>query len=147
MCHLPQETEEKLGCFLVWGNLKKVKTDENSNQSKGVQCHDCEGYGHIRTECATYLKKQKKNLDIYWSDEDNSEGEVENEYSKNVTTLTGIYMFDAESGDEKLTYEELAISYKELYTKSENICKLLEKQKKTISQLYIKRNNHLTKIS
>jgi len=107
--------------------MRKVKTDENSNQSKGVQCHECEGYGHIKTECATYLKKQKKSLVVSWSDEDNLEEEVENEYAKNVTALTGVNMSDVESGDEELTYEELVISYKELYTKSEDICKLFLK--------------------
>ncbi|MCI28292.1 gag-pol polyprotein, partial [Trifolium medium] len=25
-------------------------TDEKRSQGKGVQCHECEGYGHIRTE-------------------------------------------------------------------------------------------------
>lgn len=115
-------------------------------KSKGVQCYECEGYGYIRTECTTFLKKQKKSLVVSWSNEDNSEGEVENEYAKNVTALTGIYMSDAESCDKELTYEELDISYKELYTKSEDICKLLEKQKKTISQLYTEMDNHLTKI-
>ncbi|MCI51611.1 gag-pol polyprotein, partial [Trifolium medium] len=25
-------------------------TDEKTSQGKGVQCHECEGYGHIRTE-------------------------------------------------------------------------------------------------
>ncbi|MCI71739.1 gag-protease polyprotein, partial [Trifolium medium] len=39
---------------------RKPRTDEKTNQGKGVQCHECEGYGHIRIECATYLKKQKK---------------------------------------------------------------------------------------
>jgi len=117
-------------------NVRKVKTNENINQSKGVQCHECEGHGHIRTECATYLKKQKKSLVVSWSNEDNSEGELENEYAKDVTTLTGVYTSDVESGDKELTYEELVISYKKLYTKSEDICKLLEKQKKTISQLH-----------
>jgi hypothetical protein len=38
-------------------NQRKAKPDDKNNQSKGVQCHECEGYGHIRTECATYLKK------------------------------------------------------------------------------------------
>ncbi|MCI64208.1 gag-protease polyprotein, partial [Trifolium medium] len=51
------------------------------------QCHECEGYGHIRTECATYLKKQKKSLVVSWSDEE-SEGEVENESAKHITALT-----------------------------------------------------------
>ncbi|MCI77667.1 gag-pol polyprotein [Trifolium medium] len=36
---------------------KKTRTYEKTNQAKGVQYHECEGYGHIRTECATYLKK------------------------------------------------------------------------------------------
>jgi hypothetical protein len=36
---------------------KKGKSDEKSAQTKGVQCHECEGFGHIRTECATFLKK------------------------------------------------------------------------------------------
>ncbi|MCI63559.1 gag-pol polyprotein, partial [Trifolium medium] len=26
---------------------KKMKTNEKPNQGKGVQCHECEGYGHI----------------------------------------------------------------------------------------------------
>ena len=53
-------------------NLKKTRTDENTNQSKGVQCHECEGYDHIRREYATYLKRQKKSLVVSWSDEDDS---------------------------------------------------------------------------
>ena len=36
--------------------LKKTKPEEKSSQSKGVQCHECEGYGHIRSECGTYQK-------------------------------------------------------------------------------------------
>jgi hypothetical protein len=35
-------------------NLKKTKPEEKNNQSKGVQCHECEGYGHIRSERGTY---------------------------------------------------------------------------------------------
>jgi len=60
-------------------NIKNVKTDEKSTQSKRVQCHECEGYGHIRTECATFFKRQNKSLVVSWSDDDVSEGEVESE--------------------------------------------------------------------
>ncbi|MCI55948.1 gag-protease polyprotein, partial [Trifolium medium] len=67
---------------------RKPKTDEKSNQGKGVQCHECEGYGHIRIECATYMKKQKKGLTVTWSYEDESEGEVESEAAKHITVLT-----------------------------------------------------------
>lgn len=150
------EEAQNISCLmvdeLIWSlqnfeiNINS-KTDKNNNQSKDVQCHKCEGYGHIRTECTTYLKKQKKSLAVSWSDEDNWEGEVENEYAKNVTALTGVYMSDDESGDEELSYEELVISYKDPYTKSINICKVVEKQKKIISQLQTERDNHLAKIS
>jgi len=61
---------------------KMVRTDEKNTQYKGVQCHECEGYGHIRTECATFLKIQKKSLAISSSNEDDSDDEVENESGK-----------------------------------------------------------------
>ncbi|MCH87884.1 gag-protease polyprotein, partial [Trifolium medium] len=78
---------------------KKPKTDEKTNQGKCVQCHECEGYGHIRTECSTYLKKQKKSLTVSWSDEDEAESELDNESAKHITALTGICMSDTESCD------------------------------------------------
>jgi len=38
-------------------NPRYDRTNEKNRRYKGVQCHECEGYGHIRTECATFLKK------------------------------------------------------------------------------------------
>ena len=71
---------------------------------------------------------------------------MEKESAKHVTALTGICMSDIESCYEELTYEEQAISYKELYTISEEVCKILEKQKKTIGQLHDEMSDHLAKI-
>ncbi|MCI38412.1 gag-pol polyprotein, partial [Trifolium medium] len=36
------------------GTPRKPKPDDKPSQSMGIQCHKCEGYGHIRTKCATY---------------------------------------------------------------------------------------------
>src|SRR3954468_22461063 len=47
-----------------YDSSRKVKPEEKYNQSKGIQCHGCEGHGHIRAECPTYLKKQKKGLSV-----------------------------------------------------------------------------------
>lgn len=47
---------------------KMARSDEKNSQYKGVQCHQCEGYSHIRTECATFLEKQMKSLVVSWSD-------------------------------------------------------------------------------
>jgi hypothetical protein len=113
--------------------LKKSKPEEKNSQSKGVQCHECEGYGHIRSECGTYQKRQKKGLTVSWSDE---ESEEEHESAKHVTALTGVCITDSntdEDGD--VAYDELANTYKELLTRFEEMCKILEKQKKTINLL------------
>lgn len=48
---------------------------------KGTQCFECGGYGHIRPECANYLRKYKKGLILTWSD---SENEDEREITNNV---------------------------------------------------------------
>ncbi|XP_045789080.1 uncharacterized protein LOC123884116 [Trifolium pratense] len=45
-------------------NFRKPMSDEKTSLNKSVQCHECEGYEHIRTECATFLKKQKKGLTV-----------------------------------------------------------------------------------
>ncbi|MCI15576.1 gag-protease polyprotein, partial [Trifolium medium] len=126
---------------------RRTRIDEKTSQLKGVQCHECEGYGHIRTECATFLKRQKKSLAVSWSDEDDSEEEVESESAKHVNALTGICMSDTESCDEELSYEELAATYKDLLSGSTEVCKALEKQKKVNGQLQAERYDHLAKIA
>jgi len=124
-----------------------TKTDEKSTQYKGVQCHECEEYGHIRTKCATFLKRQKKSLVFPWSDGNDSEEEVEGESDKHVTALSCRVMSDTESYDEELSYDELAISYNELIVRNTNMSQMLEKQEDIISQRQVERSGNLAKIS
>ena len=112
----------------------KTKTDDKSTQNKGVQCHECEGFGHIRTECGTYLKKQKKGLTVSWSDED-SDTDSENVAANHVSAMTDVCSTDVDSDDEELTFNELASVYKKLSIKSEELCRINEEQKVVISQL------------
>jgi hypothetical protein len=53
----------------------KPKEYNNSEQDRGVSCFECEGFGHIKFECPTFLKKQKKGMTISLSDseEENEE--------------------------------------------------------------------------
>ncbi|MCI39208.1 gag-protease polyprotein, partial [Trifolium medium] len=81
-------------------NQRRTRGDENISQSKGLQCHECEGYGHIKAECPTFLKRQKKSLAVTWSDEDDSEEETDSESAKLVNALTSVCESDAESCDE-----------------------------------------------
>ncbi|KAK2410077.1 putative mitochondrial protein [Trifolium repens] len=128
-------------------SLKKSKPEDKSTQGKGVQCHECEGYGHIRSECGTYQKRQKKGLTVSWSDEDTDE---EGESARHVTALTGTCVdvedWDSDE-DEDVSYEELASTYKDLLTRYEEMCRILEKQKKTINKLQTEVNTQVQKVA
>ncbi|CAM8884914.1 unnamed protein product [Rhodiola kirilowii] len=83
----------------------------HDNKGKGIQCRDCEGYGHIRAECInTQKKKKKKNAyAISWSDKDLS-GREEKKASPEDHIL-----YSSCSDNEEITDEEIANNYKELY--------------------------------
>ncbi|XP_058726445.1 uncharacterized protein LOC131597794 [Vicia villosa] len=130
---------------LTYDSSRRSKTEEKPNQGKGIQCHGYEGYGNIRVECPTYLKKQKKGLSVTWSDGD-SDSESEEEYTKHFTALTSIYASDDDSSEDELTFDELAASYKELCVRSAEVCKQGEKQKKLIKELESKKKEHLATI-
>ncbi|XP_045798006.1 uncharacterized protein LOC123892244 [Trifolium pratense] len=124
---------------------RRARSDEKTSQSEGVQCQECEGYGHIKAECPTFLKRQKKSLAITWSDEDDSEEETESGSTKHVNALTGLCESDAESCDET-SYEELLTTYKDLFIRSNEVYKALEKQKKANCQLQAEKNECLVTI-
>jgi len=128
------------------GKEKMARSDEKNSQYKGVQCHQCEGHGHIGTECATFLNKQKKSLVVSWSDRDDSDDEVNAESANYVSALTGRIMFDTESCEE-MSYEELAMSYYDLTAKNVELTQKVEEQEKEIAQLHDERFDNLAHIS
>jgi len=91
---------------------KKPKSEEKVSQERGVQCHECNGYGHIIFECPNYLKKQQKGMTATWSEDEDSDEDTLNETAKRITALTGTCTSDTESNTGDVTYEELAASYR-----------------------------------
>ena len=52
---------------------RKESGEDRDSRSRGAQCYECEGYGHVRSECPTYLRaKGKKAMAASLSD---SEGD------------------------------------------------------------------------
>ncbi|MCI10882.1 gag-protease polyprotein, partial [Trifolium medium] len=117
---------------------KKTKEEDQGNQG-GVQCNECEGYGHIRSECPNFIKRQK-GLKVSWSDGDS---ETESESSKHTRALTGICTSDTDSDDE-ISIETLANSYKQLCAKNEEVS---QNQRKTIVALQGKKAKLLATVS
>ena len=46
----------------------KEKVGQSSNKSMGPQCFGCQGYGHMKSECPTYLKSKDKAMAVTLSD-------------------------------------------------------------------------------
>jgi hypothetical protein len=130
--------------FDISKNTRKPKSDDKPNQSKGIQCHECEGFGHIKPECPTFLKRQKKGLNVSWSDEE-TEDDTGSESAKHVRAFTSTYASDAESCED-ITFDELAETYKALCARSTEVCKTVENQKKIISQLETEKKDLLSTV-
>jgi len=128
-------------------NARNDRTDEKNGQYKGVQCHECECYGHIKTECATFLKKQKKGMTVSWSDDEEADGDGESDTTKRVTAMTGKIESESESGEEDLYYEKVIVPYYYQDVNDMDTSKLLIEQEEVINHLQEERIGHRAKIS
>jgi hypothetical protein len=128
-------------------DMNKAGTTDKINLSRGDQCHECKGYGHTMTECATFLKKQKKSFNGSWLDEGGLDRNTDNIFTKQVTAMTGRISSDTETRKEESTYDELVVLYNSLSVRSTDIFQELEEQKKINGQLLAERGNHLANIS
>ena len=60
----------------------KEKVGQTSNNFMGQQCFDCQRYGHVKSECPTFLRSKGKTMAVILSDDeiyDNESGSNEDE--------------------------------------------------------------------
>ncbi|KAL5849177.1 hypothetical protein ACOSQ4_007190 [Xanthoceras sorbifolium] len=132
---------------------KKVDTSKEKINKRGVQCYECGGHGHISTECANNLKKNKKGkaMKVSWSDsdeEDDTSSTSSEELMSNFTAFVASHHSNEEEASEgemsmsereESDEESLEEAFNELYAESlkikkENVSykvklKILEKEK------------------
>ncbi|KAA0032632.1 Peptidase aspartic, catalytic [Cucumis melo var. makuwa] len=69
---------------------KDYGTSKFEKNGKGIKCHNCEGFGHIQNECATYLKSKKKSLIATFSDEEGYSESDDDEVGMTLISITTI---------------------------------------------------------
>ena len=71
-------------------NIKKPreKVGQSSNNSMGPQCFRCQGYGHIKSECPTYLKSKGKAMVVILNDGEISDDKSECDEDGNFIAFT-----------------------------------------------------------
>ncbi|CAM8975427.1 unnamed protein product [Rhodiola kirilowii] len=66
------------------------KENGKSRRTKGMQCRECRGFGHIQAECANTLKKKNsKSVTVSWSDTETEES-TEEEDTSNFVALSSM---------------------------------------------------------
>ena len=66
----------------------REKVGQSSNNSMDPQCFGCQWYGHMKSECPTYLKSKGKAMTIILSDGEVSDDESECDEDGNFITFT-----------------------------------------------------------
>ncbi|KAA0066272.1 gag-pol polyprotein [Cucumis melo var. makuwa] len=76
---------------------------------KGIRCHECEEFGHIQSECATYLKCKKKGLVATFSNEEDYSKSDDEEVGM---TLISIYTMNDEEAAKVRVTEDTSLPVK-----------------------------------
>ena len=58
-----------------WQTSQKETAGQSSNNSMSPQCFECQGYGHMKSVCPTYLKFKGKTMAVTFSDDEVSDDE------------------------------------------------------------------------
>ncbi|XP_060959367.1 uncharacterized protein LOC133030592 [Cannabis sativa] len=97
------------------------QSQQSEKKGKGIQCHECSGFGHIQAECANTLKK-KKALAVTWSDSEEEESSDESKDDKSVMAFMVRESVPEEvEGDDTLSDSESTVdeknkAYEEMFT-------------------------------
>ncbi|XP_060961015.1 uncharacterized protein LOC133031514 [Cannabis sativa] len=88
------------------------QSQQSEKKGKGIQCHECSGFGHIQAECANTLKK-KKALAVTWSDSEEEEASDESKDDKSVMAFMVRESVPEEvKGDDSLSDSESTVDEK-----------------------------------
>ena len=105
----------------------REKVGQSSNNSMGPQCFECQGYGHMKFECPTYLNSKGKAMAVTLSDGEVSDDEFGCDEDGNfVAFTTTAVVNESVSAEENPSDGELSedANLQEAYNK---LCKVAAK--------------------
>ena len=72
----------------------KEKVGQPYNNSMSQQCFGCQGYGHVKSECPTFLRSKGKAMAVTLSDDEVSDNESDSDEDGNFITFTATTVVD-----------------------------------------------------
>ena len=87
----------------------REKVGQSSNNSMGPQCFECQGYGHMKSECPTYLKSKGKAMAAILNDDEVSDDKSGCDEDGNFIAFTAtVVVNEGVSAEENLSDGELS---------------------------------------
>ena len=102
----------------------KDKVGQSSNSSLGQFCYGCQGYGHLKSECSTFLRSKGKAMAITLSGDEVSDHEFESDQEGNFMAFTTIAVVsEIKTADENPSDGKLSenVDLQEVYNKLSKI--------------------------
>ena len=131
----------------------KEKVGQSSNNSMGSQCFGCQGYGHMKSKCPTYLKSKGKTMAVTLNDGEVSDDKLECDEDGNFTAFTTTtVMNESMSAEENPSDGELSEdadlqeAYNKLYKVAAKDNMNIELGLKKIESLELDKKNLLVKL-
>ena len=72
----------------------KEKVGQTSNNSLGQQCFGCQGCGHVKLECPTFLRSEGKDMAVTLSDDEVFDHESDSNENGNFIAFTATDVVD-----------------------------------------------------
>ena len=132
----------------------REKVGQFSNNSMGPQCFGYQGYGHIKSECPTYLKSKSKAMAVTFSDDEVSDDD-ESSYDKDenfIAFIATTVVNESVSAEENFFDGELSEdadlqeAYNKLYKVTANDAMNVELGLKKIASLELENKILLVKL-
>ena len=89
-----KKNEQPIGDWSEKPNFNKDKVGQSSSNSLGKQSFWCQGYGHVKVECPTYLRFKGKATTVTLSDDEESNHESDSDQEGKFNAFTVIAVVD-----------------------------------------------------
>ena len=105
----------------------KEKVGQHSNNSMGPQCFGCQGYGHKKSECPTYLRCKGKSMAITLSDDGVSDDESGYDKDGNFIVFTATAVVNENVSAEENPSDGELFEDADLQEAHNKLCKVVAK--------------------
>ena len=89
-----KKNDQPIGDWSGKPNFNKNKVGQSSSNSLGKQSFWCQGYGHVKVECPTYLRFKGKAMAVTLSDDEESNHESDSDQEGKFNAFTVIAVVD-----------------------------------------------------